>query len=124
MTSPDKTSELIAQLDVRLGRVEEAIAGIGHNGGPPLDEEPLPSDQDQLLPTPAVAKRYGVSTRSISRWGDDPDLGFPKPEVIKLRKYWRVSILRAWDRARILKSMKGEKSAGPEGPAKRGCLRK
>jgi hypothetical protein len=105
MTFPDKTSDLIAQLDVRLERVEEAIADIG----PPLDEEPPVSAQDdRRLSAVQVAKRYGVTTRTITRWLDDyPDLGFPKPEVVKHRRYWWLSMLEHWDRIRLRKTMPG-----------------
>jgi hypothetical protein len=31
------------------------------------------------LSAPLVAKRYSVSPRTIDRWDDTPDLGFPPP---------------------------------------------
>jgi hypothetical protein len=90
-------------LEQRVATLEEVVASIGQKELSPLDED-LP-EQDQLLPTTAVAKRYGVSPRCIARWVGDPDLNFPKPELIRLRKYWRESVLRDWDRARLMQSI-------------------
>src|SRR5262245_42262823 len=107
MTSLDKTSELIAQLDARLERVEEVIAVIGHNAGPPLDDDP--PAEDRRLTTSMVEHRYGVTRRSVDRWLSGTLADFPRPEVINGRKYWRELRLRAWDRSRVLQSMKGTK---------------
>jgi hypothetical protein len=37
--------------------------------------------------TPWFAERYSVSPRTIDRWDDTPDLGFPPPIYIRGRKY-------------------------------------
>jgi hypothetical protein len=55
---------------------------------------------DDLLPDPAVARRYQVSTRTLPRWDARPQLGFPAPIVINKRKYRRRSELEAFERAR------------------------
>ena len=49
----------IAEVLERLERVEAAVAGIGHNGGPPLDDdEPLPPKRRPgLLADRLVAER-------------------------------------------------------------------
>ena len=78
-----------------LARLSVLEATVGHNGGPPLDEEP-----DRRLSTTAVAARYGVSTRTIERWTRDPKLKFPQPDIVNLRKYWWASALRRHDRER------------------------
>jgi hypothetical protein len=39
------------------------------------------------LPDSLVAERYSVSPRTIDRWDDTPDLGFPPPIYIRGRKY-------------------------------------
>jgi hypothetical protein len=97
----DKTAEILQ----RLERVEIAIAGIGHNGGPPLEHPPLPSDpdleaQDRRLSAAAVAARYGVVVRTIDRWLLRQGLKFPQPDVVNARRYWWLSRLRHWDRMR------------------------
>ena len=86
----------LENLEQRLTTLEAVVADFN------------PSEQDRLLPTNAVAERYGVTPRSVTRWTDETD--FPKPEIINTRKYWRESRLRAWDRARLLQSMKGKGS--------------
>ena len=52
------------------------------------------------LPDPLVAKRYSVSPRTIARWDETPDLGFPPPTYIRGRKYREVERLQQFERAR------------------------
>jgi hypothetical protein len=41
-----------------------------------------------LSPDPQVAKkRYDVCTRTLSRWDEKPELGFPPPIYINGRRY-------------------------------------
>jgi predicted DNA-binding transcriptional regulator AlpA len=47
-----------------------------------------------------TAKRYGVSTKSIDRWTQDPKLGFPQPIYINALPYWDEAELEAWERSR------------------------
>ena len=58
----------------------EAVVGIGHNGGPPLDDdEPLPSKRKPgLLPDRLVAQHYEVSVRTLERWDKIPNFDFPR----------------------------------------------
>lgn len=56
---------------------------------------------DDLLPDPLVAKRYKVTSRTISRWDTDPKLGFPKPIEINGRKYRRKTELEEFERAHV-----------------------
>jgi predicted DNA-binding transcriptional regulator AlpA len=92
----------------RLAALELAVAGIGHNNPPePIDDdrpdnEPGEFDpaMDRRLPTKATAQRYGVSTRTIGRWRDDPKLNFPKPDNVNGRNYSWLSELVRWDHQR------------------------
>jgi hypothetical protein len=54
----------------------------------------------KLLPEAQVAERYSVTTVTLWRWDNDPDLGFPKPIRIRKRKYRDESELDAFDAAR------------------------
>jgi hypothetical protein len=74
--------------------VEAAIAEIGHNGGPPLDD---------LLPDRLVAERYDCTVRTLERWDEDPELGFPPPIYVRRRKFRELSKLEAWERANTRK---------------------
>jgi len=87
----------ISEVLERLERVEAAVASIGHNGGPPLDEPP-PARASGLLPDRLVAQRYDVSVRTLERWDATPDLGFPPPRYIRRRRFRNISELDAWDR--------------------------
>jgi hypothetical protein len=48
-------------------RIEEAIAGIGHNGGPPLDEKPPPALHDPLLKPDDAAAYIKTSVVTLER---------------------------------------------------------
>jgi hypothetical protein len=85
----------------RLDALEAAIAKIGHNGGPPLDDDeppPAPKRKGGLLPDREVARRYGVSVRTVERWSANAALGFPPPVYILRRRYRVIMKLDQWDR--------------------------
>jgi hypothetical protein len=108
-SSLDKTADILA----RLERVEAAI-GIGHNGGPPLDDEPpVEFELDRRLAAVEVAKRYAVRVRTITRWLEQPGMNFPAPEKINHRRYWWLSQLKRWDSDRLTQSIKSKRKAGP-----------
>jgi predicted DNA-binding transcriptional regulator AlpA len=58
-----------------------------------------PAD-DQLLPRPAVLRRYNISDMSLWRWqhSADPDFSFPAPIYIGARAYYRLSELLEFER--------------------------
>ncbi len=47
-----------------------------------------------------LCRRYGVCRRTISRWVQQPDLGFPKPTLINRRRYWPAEDLDVWEAER------------------------
>jgi hypothetical protein len=64
-------------------------------------------DQDRstrMLPDSKVAARYGVVTRTLRRWDDNPDLNFPPPLNINGRNYRDENKLDAWDREQAARS--------------------
>jgi hypothetical protein len=64
-------------------------------------------DQDRStrkLPDSKVAARYGVVTRTLRRWDDNPDLKFPRPLIVNGRKYRDENELDAWDRDQAARS--------------------
>ena len=61
------------------------------------------ADEDVYLPAASVRARYSVSFMSIHRWLRDPELNFPKPIYIGRYRYWRLTDLIAWERARAAK---------------------
>ncbi|MDQ0395196.1 hypothetical protein [Labrys monachus] len=61
------------------------------------------SDDDVLLPTGQVAKRYHRHVRSIDRWLSNSELGFPAPDMqVNGRRFWRLATLRRWELARAV----------------------
>jgi predicted DNA-binding transcriptional regulator AlpA len=70
----------------------------------------------KLIPDPAVARRYGITLRTLYRWEKNPTLGFPPAARINGRKYRRVDDLAAWDRAcvnpKVTEEMQADSPAG------------
>lgn len=56
------------------------------------------AESGPMLPDPRVRQRYGVSSMTIWRWDNTPELGFPPPLRIAGRKYRRLAELEAWER--------------------------
>jgi Homeodomain-like domain len=62
----------------------------------------------QRLTTRRVAKRYGVSTRTIARWRQNPAIGFPASAAsINGRDYYDEERLDQFDRECVLKATVG-----------------
>jgi predicted DNA-binding transcriptional regulator AlpA len=59
---------------------------------------------DSMLPAAQVWKRYGKTDRTLDRWLKDEALGFPRPVVIRNRRYFKEAELQAWERAQASKS--------------------
>jgi len=57
-----------------------------------------------LLAEARVAERYSVSTRSLARWDNTPELGFPVVVRIRGRRYRSVEALDEWDRTNARKA--------------------
>jgi hypothetical protein len=96
------TTKATANLERRLAALEVAFATIGHNGGPLLDDElaPAPSTRKPLLLADRlVAERYDVTVRTLERWDEKTELGFPKPVFIRRRRFRIIDKLDEWDRA-------------------------
>jgi hypothetical protein len=58
---------------------------------------------DSLHPARFVCERYKIVGRTLSRWELDEKLGFPKPTIIRTRRYWREDELVAWERAHAVR---------------------
>ena len=90
-------TDIIASILARLAALEQAVR---------VAQPARPDDRPRRrLPTVAVAQRYNVVPRTIDRWAEDPELGFPAAEVINRRRYWDEDALDAWDQGRIRTSV-------------------
>jgi hypothetical protein len=67
-------------------------------------------EQQDHLSASATARRYGVSVRTISRWVDK-DAEFPRPLIINWRRYFKITDLEVWERARA--AMSGRQGPSP-----------
>jgi hypothetical protein len=64
-----------------------------------------PSPPGRKLPTRLLCKHFNVCDRTISRWQNDPKLGFPSPIVINGRKYFDETEVKQWERDRSSTSL-------------------
>lgn len=53
-----------------------------------------------LMPARQVWQHFAISDRSLDRWLAAPNLAFPRPIVIRRRRYWRADEISAWERSR------------------------
>jgi hypothetical protein len=98
-------SKADAILERRLAALEAAVATIGHNGGPLLDDDTPspPKRKPLLLADRLVAERYDVTVRTLERWDEKPHLGFPPAVYVRRRRFREIEKLDAWDRANARK---------------------
>jgi hypothetical protein len=68
-----------------------------------------------LIADRRVADRYDVSVRTLARWDEQPDLGFPPPIYIRDRRYRELAKLDEWDRANTRKATAQTKRRGHGG---------
>jgi predicted DNA-binding transcriptional regulator AlpA len=57
------------------------------------------TQQKRLLTSRQLCVRYSVSDRTLHHWLLDQRLGFPRPLVIRRRRYWDQEQIDAFDRA-------------------------
>ena len=55
---------------------------------------------DRRVNSKFLMQRFDVADRTIDRWLDHPTLNFPKPIRINSRRYWKLSEVLQWERAR------------------------
>lgn len=53
------------------------------------------------LPAPRVCDRYDITSMTLHRWLRDEEMGFPRPLYIKRFRYFRLSDLLAFEKARV-----------------------
>jgi predicted DNA-binding transcriptional regulator AlpA len=73
--------------------MENVMDNIGTSGAP---------GKGPLLPARAVWEHFGICDRTLDRWLESTALAFPRPTVIRKRRYWYLSDLEAWDLARAI----------------------
>lgn len=56
------------------------------------------STTDNLIPAAKVCARYGRTDRTLDRWLKDESLNFPRPVVIRGRRYFKETEIVAWEK--------------------------
>lgn len=65
-------------------------------------------DRRPLLTSRTVCEYFGVVPRTLHRWVTDPELGFPKPLIVKKRQYWHPRDLEDFELVRRSVGSKNE----------------
>jgi hypothetical protein len=65
-------------------------------------------DPDTLVPDPEVWKEFGVTSMTLHRWTNDPDLGFPPAIKIRRRNFRSRRLLEAFKRRLIARALAGQ----------------
>ncbi len=52
------------------------------------------------LSGPQTARRYGIDSRSLHRWRDDPKLNFPVAMIVNGRTFFDIDELERWEKTR------------------------
>jgi hypothetical protein len=66
----------------------------------------MPDHHEIFLTRLQQSKRWGVSKRTVERWGEDEKLNLPSEIEINGRRYRKLSELEAWERSRVVASTK------------------
>jgi hypothetical protein len=59
---------------------------------------------ENMLPAAQVWRRYGKTDRTLARWLEDENLGFPRPLIIRSRRYFKEAELLEWERLQASKA--------------------
>ena len=62
-------------------------------------------DPDTLVPDPEVWKEFGVTSMTLYRWTNDPDLGFPPVIKVRQRNYRSRRALEAFKQRLIARAL-------------------
>jgi predicted DNA-binding transcriptional regulator AlpA len=72
-----------------------------------LDSTPTtfnPETDDRLIIARAVARRLGISLRTLERWVKADNIAFPEPDLITrdvlgrpANRFWRLSTILQWE---------------------------
>ena len=72
---------------------------------------------DRFLPARQVQERYAISEQTLWRWLRDDRVSFPRPLYIQRFRYFKLSELEAWERARASRRATVEGGAQHASPA-------
>jgi hypothetical protein len=65
-------------------------------------------DPDTLVPDPEVWKEFGVTSMTLYRWTNDPDLGFPPVIKIRQRNFRSRRALETFKQRLIARALAGQ----------------
>jgi predicted DNA-binding transcriptional regulator AlpA len=69
-----------------------------------------PVSGDTFIAATPLCNRFGIVSMTLRRWLEDGRLDFPRPFFIGGRRYWRITEIDAWERARASASIRERKN--------------
>lgn len=57
-------------------------------------------DSEELISAQDVCRRYSIAEMTLYRWLKDEGLDFPRPVVLRRRRYFYVEEIKSWERVR------------------------
>jgi predicted DNA-binding transcriptional regulator AlpA len=70
------------------GLLDEEVQPDGHLASPAMPPDPIGLSE--------IAAILGVTTRTVKRYADRPELGFPDPVWIGGRRIWKRNEVERW----------------------------
>lgn len=72
----------------------------------------MPVTDRVRLPARLVWTRFGVTDRTLDRWLIDPKLAFPRPILIRGRRYFFLDEIEQWERGQARGTVRSVEIAG------------
>jgi hypothetical protein len=61
------------------------------------DWKPMKPQDRVRLTDAACARRQGVCAKTLKRWEDDPDVAYPRAQIVRRRKYRWLDEILSWE---------------------------
>ena len=75
----------------------------------------MPNQFDEWIPNKQVAEILNVTTRTVFLWSIDAELNFPRPCLVKNRRYYSRAEIEAWRASRRI-GAPAMPAPGPQAP--------
>ena len=103
--SPAEGTAAVTQLSKQMQALVAQLEAMERERATRAEHNEAHSRDQEYFTAKQVCGRFGVTDMTLWRWLVRTDLGFPRPIVISRRRYFLISDIKAWERARAARSM-------------------